>query len=262
MVVANLTATKGRVDFSPNGFDKTIRDHGLLAYWSRAIHCPCRSNAQTDQADPTCASCGGDGYLYVKPREAPALQDHVNAGHVDTDDAKASQVLVQSITRDPQIFEKLGEWIFGTVRLSTFSWHRFDYRDRFVLKGACMKYQQSIPVPAGGAVVVGPRYAERDLRYPVVELLEAYTNTDPTTGPVSVYEQIACDVDGGLLIDTAIPAGTLVSLTYAFNPILIVMDHVYAVRDSPIASPGAGILGREVALPRHAMGRLDFLVSP
>lgn len=262
MVTASLGPSKGRVDFEFDDFDKAVRDKGMLCYWGRAIHCPCRGNLQTDQADPNCATCGGDGWFYVKPTEAPALQDHINVGHVDLAAAKASQVIVTSITRDPQIFEKLGEWIFGTLRLTGFSWHRFAYRDRFVLKGACMTYQQVLPVPASGVLVVGPRYGQRDLRYPVVELLEAYTVPDAATAPVSILSSITCNADGSLTFSSSVAEGTRVALVYEMNPVLIVMDHVHAVRDTPIAAGTGTVLGIEVAQPRHAMARLDFLVSP
>lgn len=262
MATADLGPSKGRVDFEFNDFDKLIRDKGLLAQWSRGVHCPCRGNAQTDQADPNCSVCGGDGWFYILPREAPALQDHINVGHVQTSTSMATQALVQSVTRDPQIFEQLGEWIFGTVKVNTFSWHRFAYRDRFTLTGAVMAYQQTLTVGEDNRINVGVRYADENLRYPVVELLEVYKLT--ADGAQSIWGAAQCLEGGHLLFDTTVSPDDRVTIHYAMNPVLIVMDHVYALRDSPIAARGSAgpPLGTEVAMPRHAMARLDFLVSP
>lgn len=264
MVVADLGKSKGRVDFTPGEFDRLIRDKGLRAQWSRALRCPCRNNAQTDQADPNCVSCGGDGFFYVKPRGAVDVLEYADIGHVDATDAKATQIIVQSMTRDTQIFEKLGEWIFGTVRINCFAFHRFGYRDRFKLEGGCIGYEQTLPMPASGNLVVGPRYHDRDLRYPVVNLLEVYTNTDPTTASVDIFDTVTCNADGSLTIAGAAapPVDTLLAIKYEINPVLIVLDHVYVLRDSPIALKTSNPIGTEEALPRHAMARLDFLPSP
>jgi hypothetical protein len=72
------TKARPRSDFRPSEFDQAITTKGYRMWWSRGGLCPCSNNDQTEQPDPTCPLCGGDGYYYFLPDEAlrtGALED-------------------------------------------------------------------------------------------------------------------------------------------------------------------------------------------
>ena len=154
MTSITLGKDRGRIDFQDE-FDLTIRQKGFRARWSRAVICPCRLNAKTDQADPSCTGCDGDGWFYVLPDEAPNLEEHTAEGFVDTATGKATQIIVTSMAKNIEIFEIMGEWLFGSVRTTTFSFHKFAYRDRFTLVDGRSEYQQVIEMPDALTIPVG-----------------------------------------------------------------------------------------------------------
>lgn len=47
-------------------FDGLIDNYGERFTWERLVACPCSSNAETDQADPMCLHCYGNGWLYFE----------------------------------------------------------------------------------------------------------------------------------------------------------------------------------------------------
>ena len=133
-----------RVDFKPEKFDQQIAAHGLRMWWSRAVDCPCQGNEQTDQADPNCTLCSGRGWLYFLP-DAKLRGDGVdiygNPVELNTaQDAVSIQGILTSTTVDPQVYEKFGQWIFGTARLTTSLYNRIGYRDRLVLRDSSISY--------------------------------------------------------------------------------------------------------------------------
>lgn len=259
----SLGKVRGRVDFDPAEFDKTIMSHGARCLWSRALRCPRLLNTETRHADPSCPVCDGDGWFYVKPSNFPRLKEYdcATPKHEDTDNAVATQILVQSITKDPQVFEKIGEWIFGTVRLTPFSFGRVNFHDRIVLTEAVTAYQQVIEVPASRRWTRSAREIETHLRYPVVRILDAYTVPD---GDDSVARDISESLtieDGEIVIRKDIEVGTLVTFAYEYNPVFIVQDHMYAWRDTLKSFKTKSSIGVNVYLPHHAMARLDFLIG-
>jgi hypothetical protein len=121
--IRNLGKDSGRRSDLTDTFDLKVRQKGFRAHWSRAIICPCRLNNVTKHADPSCLGCNGDGWFYVLPDEAASLQKHIDEGFVDLVDAKATQCLITGMAKEIQVFERLGEWLMGTVRITTFSFH-------------------------------------------------------------------------------------------------------------------------------------------
>ncbi len=159
------------------------------------------------------------------------------------------------------MFEKLGEWIFGTLRVTGFSFHRIGYRDRLTLVDGVMSYRQVLPVPASRVISPGKLSEVRTkLRYPAVDLLEAITVV-PSTGVKTSHKATMTVADGSITFTDAVtPAtGSLIAIGYNIRPRFIIQDHVYAVRNSPHATKSKSKLGEEVEQPLHAMARLDFI---
>jgi hypothetical protein len=259
----DLGKIRARVDFNIAEFDRAIFQMGARVHWSRALECPCRLNDQTRQPDPTCDACDGTGFLYVHPSEAQRLVQYTcTPPFEDTADAAATQVLVQSVTKDPQIFEKFGEWVFGTVRCTPFSFARLDFRDRLRLVDSVTSYRQVFYVPESRTILVGSRAPENKLKYPVVNLREAYKLAGSTK--VNLAAKTAVNANGSLTFtDPTDPVnGSLVSISYDYHPNLIVLDHVYAWRDTLKILKTKEPVGAHAVMPHHAMARLDFLVSP
>lgn len=257
-----------RVDFIPDKFDLAITTKGYRAWWSRAGICPCRNNAQTDQADVNCPVCKGDGWFYYLPElglDAYTEDIHGNAIEInDAGDSVGIMVLFTSATLDPQIYEKFGEWSFGTIKASTQAPNRIAYRDRLVMRDSYMVWGQLIEFNGSSKIEVTGKTSNAGLRYPAVEtiLLCSVSGGIRTNYKENIHYQIASD--GGLQwIVTPPDANTLLFLSYIINPVFRVLDHVYAFRDTLVAKKTGALTKAEQhkKLPVHAMCRLDFLIE-
>ena len=260
-----------RVDFKPDQFDRLVRQKGYKLYWSRAILCPCKLNDKTDQADPTCTVCFGDGYFYVHPdpggdniKEYVAEADVANHFlDLDVDSGphspkgKATQGILLQMTQDPQIFEKFGEWLFGTSKITTYSFNRVGYRDRFEVIDSLMRYQEIVTLPEDR--VIRPGRLRDNIRYTPVVLLNIVT-VDGTATDVKATATI--NADGTITFSGSTPsAGTRLCVVYEFHPVFIMVEHLYAIRDTLVAFKTTNELGEHKEMVRQAMVRLDFLVG-
>ena len=262
MTVLNLGKDSGRRSDFSDEFDLKVRQKGFRAYWSRAILCSCRLNDVTRHADVSCPSCNGDGWYYVLPTEAPSYQKHIDAGFLDKTDAKATQCLITSMSKHTEIYEHLGEWILGSVRVTTFSEHKFSYRDRFTLVDGSSEYQQVMKVPTSLKITVGRKDPQDFLRYPITCLLHAFEVKKDGTR-VDHAPIVTLDDQGEITFPpqsttSSAPApGTLVSVVYEYHPVLIVMENVIDTRltTRKFKSTKESIL----FLPRFAMAKPDYL---
>jgi len=256
MAIRSLGKDSGtRSDFDDE-FDKTIRQKGFRAYWSRAILCPCRLNGATKHADPSCVNCGGDGWFYVLPAEADSLDFFVNEGFNDLANAKATKCLVTSVAKNMEIYEHLGEWIFGDVNVTCLSFHKFSYRDRFTLVDGRSEYQQVIKVPASRSIPVKRRDPENNLRYPALSVLHAIT-VDAQGVRTEHKDSITIESDGSLTLDPTLPTNyDLVTVVYEYHPVLIIMQNVIDTRLSPrkFKSKNEEVL----FLPRFSRAKPDY----
>lgn len=254
-----------RVDFRIGEFDRTILEKGYRLLWSRGIFCPCRLNSQTDQPDPTCTVCGGDGWMYVHPDPKGMLlklYEDDDPKFEGTPEAMAAQGIITSITRDPQIFENLGEWIFGTASLTTFTFMKVAYRDRFEHVDSTMIWNQILPMPSDGVFRPGTDIRQ-NLRYKAITLHNVIT-VDSSNNITEHLANATVNADGSItLVGTTPPAtGIRVALVYEMHPIWIVVEHTYAVRDTLRAFKTPKLLGDVALLPQNQFIRLDFLVGP
>ena len=253
-----------RADFRPGEFDRTVREKGYRMLWSRAVLCPCRLNDDTEQPNPACTTCGGDGWQYVLPTlpaDRPLLYEDDDPPFPDTTTGAATQAIVTQVTNDVQVFEQFGEWVMGASRLTTFSFNRLAYRDRLRMVDSTMVYQQVLPMPAGGLFEVGQNTREK-LRYEAVTVhnVIAMDTGSPVdhVGNATVTEAGAIQVVGGAPPGT----GELVSLVYECHPIWVVMEHTHTMRATLVAFKSTKKMGDYAELPQGVFAKLDFLVGP
>jgi hypothetical protein len=250
------------VDFQPGDFDEAIRDHGYLNLWSSAEFCPCRSNKQTDQPDPNCELCDGTGFVYLKPI-APTLKDYLKKcppSLTDTDDAKITQSIITSQSNNPSVYENFGEWQRGTAGLTTFSWNKLGYRDRFEHYEAEMTYRQVVKLGATRILAKG-KESRQQLRYTPLSIMRVLRRTGNAT-LVDITEDAV--VSGGTidLTGTSAVANEHVSVSYRFHPIWIITEFPYLTRGQRQHQKLIDKeLGEHEDLPVHAVVMLDFLLK-
>ena len=208
MATRVLGPQKPRVDFEKSDFDRLIREKGYRVLWQSAELCPCRLNGDTDQPDPNCSVCDASGFIYTMPdKGSPELDEYTKEDppFLSTADARATQAILTSMTHDPQIFEKFGEWLSGTAALTTFSFNRVGHRDRFKVLDHTQVYRQAIIVPASQVIPV-KRAGRESLRYPVVRVRRVFSVVDGVTADYT--DTAVIQADGSLLVTA--PAGARV----------------------------------------------------
>jgi len=255
-----------RSDFRPQEFDKAIYEKGYRLWWSRAGLCPCRNNEQTDQPDPTCSLCKGHGYIYFLPDPAMQTGTRVdvfgNAVEVnDAEDAVMVQGIMTSMTQDPQVFEKFGEWVFGASRCTTQPENRLGYRDRLVAVDSIMPWAQHIQYAGAAEIPVVGGHSKAGLRYPFVEV--NYFRSLSTVFREQVHFELTDRGTIRFLGDAAPASGTLLSIHGAIHPVWICMDHMHVYRDSLVEenAPGPTQADQYTRLPLQVVVKLDFLVE-
>lgn len=256
-----------RSDFRPEEFDKAIYEKGYRLYWSRAALCPCENNEQTDQWDPTCGICKGSGYIHFLPdaalRAGSTVDVYGNTVELnEAGDGVMIQAIMTAITKDPQVFEKFGEWVFGTSRATTAPENRLGYRDRLVAVDSVMPWAQHIDFDGSATIPVTGGYSKKGLRYPLVEV-NYFRSVAEVYREGSDFQL----TDDGLIqwLGSAAPAsGTRLSLHGTVRPVWTVMDHMHTYRDSLVErnAPGPTRADQYKRLPLQVMVKLDFLIDP
>lgn len=259
------TKARPRADFRPTDFDSAILTKGYRMYWSRAGICPCLNNDQTEQPDPTCALCQGDAYYYFLPDEAlaaGATEDSAgNPVQLNTaGDGVLIYVLMTSLTQDVEVFEKFGEWVFGTARATTQPQNKLGYRDRLVSVDSEMTWAQVIEYDGSTIIPITGERRKSGLRYPFIKVHQL--RSLPT-----VYKQgvdFALTSSGTIQwLSTRPDSGTRLTLHGTIHPVWIVMDHVNTFRDTQLEGGTTSIVDQRFSkLPIQAVTKLDFLVSP
>jgi len=254
-----------RSDFVPHEFDLAIVTKGYDLWWARSAPCPCVNNDQTEQADIKCPLCKGTGYFQFQPDPTIArggtVDRYGNKVEVSEDGKYLSVMgIMTSLTQDIQVFEKFGEWTFGTARITLQAGNRLGYRDRIIVRKSEMVYAQHVDYVAAATIpVVGARN-KHGLRY---QFIRVHTMR-------SVAREYVQDVDFRLsargdiewlsqFIDRPSTHTRLV-IHGTVRPVWIVMDHVNSYRDTQIA--GANNSNVKRTLPVQAVVKLEFLVEP
>jgi hypothetical protein len=264
-VPAGTKATGGsRVDFKIDRFNNLIATKGSRYWWSRGALCPCKGNEQTDQTDPTCTLCKGTGWYYFLPERELANEEKDPSGNpIELNDSKTGvsiQVLITNVTKDPQIFEKFGQWIFGVARATAQSPNRICYRDRFKSRDSTMGYSQLIDASGTSEIIVTGMRATSGLWTPV-----ARVNLLRSISTAYIQDEHFQITDTGTIkwIKTPPTKGTLLTIQGEFFPTWIVMDMPYATRDTLVSekTTATDIAGQFRNMPLHSVIKLDFLTD-
>ncbi len=125
-----------RSDFDPVGIQCVLMTKGQRARWEKAQACVCTA-VNNGVPDGSCPVCGGTGRVYT--------------------DGEEVRLLVESVEIEPRLYERFGQWVLGTVKLTLRPEHLPGYLDRFTLLDAVMVVRET-------AVRQGP---VQSLKYPV-----------------------------------------------------------------------------------------------
>lgn len=252
-----------RADMRPDEFAKLIDTKGYRVWWSRTSICPCRNNDQTDQADVSCTLCKGDGWFEHLPDDALGLLEVDGYGNPMVFNEARTAVMVMiwasSATRDPQIFERFGDWAFGMAKATFDGANKPGYRDRVEVIDAVMPWSQ-LAVADGSAKisVTRNRGKQRGLQYGAVDvymlrsLATVYRrDQDYRVGETGEIEWLV----------TPPPEGTVLSVHYLVHPIFRVMDHAFVFRDTNAQKYNKAETKAEehTCLPTQVLLKLEYL---
>lgn len=226
--------------------------------------CPCKNNSQTDQPAINCSLCHGQRYFYFLPElglENYAVDAYGNPIEINEErNAVLIQAAITGITKQQEVFERFGQWLFGTANCTTQAPNRLGYGDRLVLADSTMSWQQTIDCDGTQQMLVTHGKDRHGLRYRVirVNMLRSLT---------TVYQELRDYrvLDRGLGIEWLInpPAtGTQLAIHYLVHPVYRVASHSHSFRDTLISfkkPKNVNKRNQHTELPTSALLKLDFL---
>lgn len=207
--------------------------------------------------------CGGQGVYYFLPDPAVvagATEDAAgNAVRVnDAGNAILIYVIMTSMTQDKQLFEKFGEWTFGTAKATTQAANKLGYRDRLTAFDSTMTWCQVIDYDGSQKIPVLGHKFPKGLRYPMVSINDLRTVTQVFREEDHFNLTTAGEIE---FVGTP-PAAGKMTVHGAIHPQWIVQEQMNAYRDS---LGEAGSLDPQMQklqnLPVQAVVKLDFLVD-
>ena len=231
---------------------------GYDLFWGRALKCPCRVATQTDQPDPTCVVCRGDGWRYVHPFPEDFPEYCGADGTLGDYDGMPIRGLIPEMSLDFAAQDQAGVWYKAGGTVTVKGQVRLGHWDRLIMKDSELFFDQTITAPGlGGTVTIG-RNTETQIRYPLVDVLALHT----LTTRYRLRTDFSLD-DAGQLVFVAgrgPAAGEKFSLKYSFHPIWIVTGFPRAVSGSRRRQRDSGDWGEEYEpLPQTASIMLDFV---
>lgn len=254
-----------RADFIPSEYDILLQTKGYRLWWSRAGICPCLNNDQTEQPDPNCTLCKGASYYYFLPDQAILQGSTVDLYGNDVsvnDDNNAVMIkgIMSGVTQDLQIYERFGEWVFGTLRITVNAENKLGYHDRLTSVDSVMSWSQVIEYEGGSEIEVVGANSKAGTRYPVVSVNQFRSLT--TLYREGVDFLISAD-NTIQWIGTPPASGTRLSLHYHIHPVWIVMDLLHTYRDTLVSTKVASTdeADQFQKMPVQAIAKLDFLIN-
>lgn len=217
-----------RVDLRPNEFVLAIETKGVRLAWSRAARCPCEGvNTQTDQSNPNCSLCSGDGWLLFKP--AGFVTDTKITGDLDAthqvilgSTGAVIRGLFSGITNKFVPYDQVVARLEGISMLSVRPENKLGYFDRICNLDATVAYGQL--KDAGSGSTLSMQYPIRDINLLRSESAVYVKTTDFTI--------VAGDISW--VSGRAPSEGTQLVCHYLMHPCWRVMDHPHAARMTPV----------------------------
>ncbi len=242
-----------RVDFASSDFAKIIEQKGYRVAWQRAAPCPCEPiNTQTDQANPNCSLCKGQGWILFKP--AFAATDSRKIGDLTalqtklTTNAAVVRALMTGLTANKQPYMDIGPRLEGQLMVTMRAQNKLAYYDRLVNLDAVAVYAEIVEVPADSVL---------KLRYPAVHV-NLLRSED------TVYsEGTDFSVSAGDITVSGISTETRLVCHYLTHPSWRIIEHPHNVRLTPVKSKTASPAtpaGDPSDLPVQAVAKLEFLL--
>jgi hypothetical protein len=222
-----------------------IQDTGLRFQWSRALHCSCRLNDDTDQWDPNCERCSGDGWLHVNP--CAAEERHLHREYTEV------RCIFSTVALHPTVTEIIGTWTMGSALLTVQNELDVGFHDKFTALDQRMAFsevryrldQEEVPVGWKGR----PRTIQRGaFRYEPIKVnyVEAeiggvqtpyYAGEDFEVLPASATEPRKMR----WLTGKGPPTEQMYVVHYVCHPVWVVEDAVYASQHA--FGPARGLKG-------------------
>lgn len=244
-----------RVDFKVDDFDSLIETKSPRLAWARATICPCQGfSEKTKQADPSCTKCNGVGWRYFRPRNFVAAAsvgtlDALQTALIERAKACVIRGVVVGIGNNPDMFQALGNWAWGSAQVSVRAPNKLGYYDRLVQLDDVMPFSEVITVDGNTLTMRYPPLALDFLASDDVE----FTDDDVTL-----------DDSGVVTWKTGKrpAASTRVTAHYLCHPVWVVIEHANLVRSSSVkrrvAHPQTP-LGSHIDLPVRAIIRREHL---
>ena len=247
--------------FNPQQFQSLVDEHGLEFLWSRALTCSCNLNDETDQPDPTCAVCQGDGWRYVHPYpyENPEA----------TDDFAPVKGILSTAAQNPDIYHEGGEFYHGDALLTVDGLTRVGYRDRFISTEHEMAYYEVVERAATGQIVpvghVGRTTTARRtaLRYAplAVNFVGDVTNTWLPGTDFLLREGVGDEaVKLEWVTGRGPAAGARYAIHYICRPVWLVEAGMFGIQNWKAPPAASGII-KVRPLPTPYKLRLDFITD-
>jgi len=246
---------KPRVDFTPNDFVRLIEAKGYRVAWQRASPCPCVPiNTQTDQVNPNCTLCRGQGWILFKP--AAAVTDTRTIGQLTplqaqlASNAAVVRAIMTGLTATKYPYQDIGPRLEGQLNVTMRAENKLAYYDRIVNLDSVAVYAELTETDNTGVL---------PLRYPAtaVNLLRSESKVYVEGTDYTVVAGAVTWATG------AVVSGVRVVCHYLTHPSWRIIEHPHNVRLTQVKAKTASPLtpaGDPSDLPVQAIAKLEFLL--
>lgn len=246
--------------FNPRQFQVLLDAQGLEFRWSRALRCSCQLNAETDQPDPTCVVCAGDGWRYVHPYPYTHPED--------TNDYVKLKGILSTAALNPDIYHEAGEFLHGDALLTVDGETKVGYRDRFVSTQHEMAYYEVLERAGDQQVPVGHVGRSTDDRRTAMRYAPLAVNFvgDESTTWLPEADFFLRDAADGEVVKLEWKAGRgpavgeRYAVHYTCRPCWLVDAGMFGIQNVKAPPAASGII-KVRSLPTTYKVRLDFITD-
>lgn len=257
-IPAGMKEAGQRVDFRPDQFSLAIETKGYMLAWTRACPCPCTPvSEKTELPNPNCEICKGNGWFYFGGNVVQDLSqwdlDDIQKQVIADNGAMVIRGIVTGIGAQHDPWDKLGNWMSGTMMLTVRYQNKLGYYDKITVLDSEIVYSEI--VKADGSEYLKGRYLFTGINHLRSEDKVFQADSDfKLTG------------DGRIKWLTTPPnSGTRLSVHYLCHPTFLVVEHPHVIRTTSrkfkTKTPKTP-QGDPRSLPIQALIRYDFLPEP